>query len=63
MTNRKEFETMRARAALIGWQLWRTDEDEVSCETFFARHNQQVLQFATIGDVETFLACTQLAQP
>ncbi len=63
MTNRKQFETLRARAALIGWQLWRTVEDEVACETFFARRNHQVIQFATIGDCETFLEDMQLAQP
>lgn len=52
---RKQFTTLRARAAFFGWQLWQTVEDEVSPETYFAKRGRQVFHLPTMDDVEAFM--------
>ncbi len=52
---RKQFTTLRTRAAFFGYQLWKTVEDEVSPETYFAKRGLQVFHLPTMDDVEAFM--------
>jgi hypothetical protein len=51
---RKSWATLAARAALAGWQLWRTDPGD-GAQRFFAGRWGLVRTLADLDEVERFL--------
>ncbi|MCA0241404.1 MAG: hypothetical protein LCI02_11105 [Proteobacteria bacterium] len=55
MSAAKGFHERAARAALAGWQLWRSDADDGHVRFFAARWGQ-VRVLADLAEVDRFLA-------
>ena len=51
---RKEWSTLVARAAISGWQLWRSDPAD-GVQRYFAGRFGMVIALADVDEIERFL--------